>query len=333
MADHIQIGDISPRIQFVGNGVQDTFTYPFPIFVDADLEVYEDDTLKSLSTDYTVAEAGVSSGGTVTFVTPPANAVTVTLRRNKAIERTSDFQESGEFRAKVINDDLDILTATLQQVETEQDRSMKLDPTDTATSMTLPLKAERASRFAAYDADGDPIAAAGTSADLTPVSAFINGLLDDGDAATARATLGLGTFAVENTAAVPAQTLAGKMSCADNELERPRLTDYAESVNVIGATGGGAQDIDLALGNVVTLTVDTSANTFTFSNPSASGMGCSFTLIITNGGSQSVGWPASVDWAGGTPPNLTVAGVDVLTFVTVDGGTLWYGFFAGLDMK
>jgi len=108
---------------------------------------------------------------------------------------------------------------------------------------------------------------------------------------------------------------------------------YSEDVNAIGSTGGGTQDIDLTDGNVVTATVDTSANTFTFSNPPASGKAGSFTLILTNGGSQTVNFPASVDWAGGTAPTLTSAGVDVLTFTTVDGGTTYYGFAAGLDMK
>ena len=108
---------------------------------------------------------------------------------------------------------------------------------------------------------------------------------------------------------------------------------YGEEVNVIGATGGGTQDINLASGNVVTATVNTSANTFTFSNPPASGKCGSFTLILTNGGSQTVNWPGAVDFAGGTAPTLTTAGIDVLTFTTVDAGTIWYGFLAGADMK
>ena len=83
---------------------------------------------------------------------------------------------------------------------------------------------------------------------------------------------------------------------------------------------------------MVTATVDTSANTFTFSNPSASGKSCSFTLILTNGGSQTVNWPGSVDWPGGAAPTLTTTGVDVLVFTTVDAGTTWYGFAAGLAM-
>lgn len=111
------------------------------------------------------------------------------------------------------------------------------------------------------------------------------------------------------------------------------IKDYGEAVNAIGSTGGGTQDIDLELGNVVTATVDTSANTFTFSNPPASGTAGSFTLILTNGGSQTVNWPASVTWPAGGEPTLTSSGIDVLTFVTVDGGTTWRGTVAGLNFS
>ena len=134
---------------------------------------------------------------------------------------------------------------------------------------------------------------------------------------------------------VPSVALAidAEVAFADQVASRPEMKDYAETVNAIGGTGGGTQDFDIALGNVHTATVDTSTNTFTFSNPSATGKSCSFTLILTNGGSQTVNWPAAVDWAGGTAPTLTTAGIDILTFMTIDAGTIWYGFLAGADMK
>ena len=122
------------------------------------------------------------------------------------------------------------------------------------------------------------------------------------------------------------------IACADEQIRRPEFIDYAEAINAIGGTGGGTQDIDITVGNVVSATVDTNTNTFTFSNPSADGKACSFTLFLTNGGSQTVNWPGTVDWAGGSAPSLTSSGVDVLTFTTLDAGTIWYGFAAGLDM-
>jgi len=130
-----------------------------------------------------------------------------------------------------------------------------------------------------------------------------------------------------------AQNWSAGQNFQDNYLQRVNLKDYGEVTNAIGSTGGGTQDIDLSLGNSVSATVDTSANTFTFSNPTASDEQCGFVLYLTNGGSQTVNWPGAVDWAGGTAPTLTTSGKDILCFTTIDGGTTWYGFAAGLDMK
>ena len=158
--------------------------------------------------------------------------------------------------------------------------------------------------------------------------------LDDG---TDKLEIGAGS-AHGTTTAIAVDSAAdmiigGYINFQDEQAIRPEIKDYAETVNAIGGTGGGTQDIDVTAGNVVTATVDTSTNTFTFSDPSATGKACSFTLILTNGGSQTVNWPSSVDWADGDAPSLTSSGVDILTFTTVDAGTIWYGFAAGTDMK
>jgi len=107
------------------------------------------------------------------------------------------------------------------------------------------------------------------------------------------------------------------------------LKDYGETTNALGSAGG-SRTIDLTLGNSITATITTGTVTWTFSNPTATDEGCGFTLVQTNGGSQTVTWPASVDWAGGTAPTLTASGVDILVFWTVDGGTIWHGFAASL---
>ena len=186
--------------------------------------------------------------------------------------------------------------------------------------------------------DGGVLLGSGTGA-ITAMAVLGDGEMIVGDGttnpvaesgATLRTSIGLGTMAVVNTNAVPAQTLAGAVTGADQIVSAINLKDYGEVTNAIGATGGGTQDIDLTLGNSVTATVDTSANTFTFSNPTASDELCGFTLELTNGGSQTVNWPSTVDWAGGTAPTLTASGVDYLVFWTVNGGSRWYGALVGL---
>lgn len=84
-------------------------------------------------------------------------------------------------------------------------------------------------------------------------------------------------------------------------------------------------EIDLSKGVVFSKTV--SADTvFTFIN-APSGRAATFNLIITDGGSATITWPASVKWTDAAAPTLTASGVDVLTFMTPNG-TTWYGTLA-----
>ena len=127
-------------------------------------------------------------------------------------------------------------------------------------------------------------------------------------------------------------TLGGAVAGADQTVARVNLKDYGEVTSALGS-GGGSRTIDLEDGNNFTATVSTSTVTWTFSNPTASDELCGFTLFLTNGGSQTVNWPASVDWAGGTAPTLTTSGLDILVFVTTDGGTIWHGMVGSADSK
>ena len=104
-----------------------------------------------------------------------------------------------------------------------------------------------------------------------------------------------------------------------------------EIVNTIG-TVSGATAINFALGNVVTAIL-ASGGSFTISNPPTSGIYGKFKLILTNGGTVSDPWHASVKFAGGTTPTLTSSGIDILTFETIDAGANWYAVVDGLDMK
>jgi hypothetical protein len=126
-------------------------------------------------------------------------------------------------------------------------------------------------------------------------------------------------------------TLAGEAACADNLVTRATLKDYAVEGSAIGNTGA-TRTFDLAVANFFSATLD-QACTFTFSNPPASGdFGC-FVLELTNGGAFAITYPASVDFIGGVAPTLTASGKDQLAFTTRDGGTTYFAFVAGLDIK
>jgi hemin uptake protein HemP len=104
----------------------------------------------------------------------------------------------------------------------------------------------------------------------------------------------------------------------------------ADSYNeTYAALSGTSPAVNCETGNVFALS--TSGNTtFTFTNPPASGTAYGFTLKVTAGGTHTLTWPSSVDWAGGTAPDAPASGeTNVLVFITHDGGTTWYGFQAG----
>lgn len=152
MAEHITIGDVAPRVQYVADGVLTAFTFPFPIFAEADLEIRLDGAV--LVGGATISGAGASEGGTVTFAEPPAAGTRVTLRRRLKIARATDFQDNGVLRARALNDELDYQVAALQQVADDVAGALRLDPSD-AGSLVLPLRAARANRVLAFDGAGD----------------------------------------------------------------------------------------------------------------------------------------------------------------------------------
>ena len=104
-----------------------------------------------------------------------------------------------------------------------------------------------------------------------------------------------------------------------------KTQEQTEIVNAVG-TVSGATAINFALGNVATAVL-ASGGSFTISNAPTSGIYGKFKLILTNGGTVTDPWHASVKFAGGTTPTLTTSGIDILTFETIDGGTNWYAVF------
>jgi len=92
----------------------------------------------------------------------------------------------------------------------------------------------------------------------------------------------------------------------------------------------GTLTIDLSAGTVFNVASNANITTFTISN-AASGQASAFTLFMTaNGTAYTQSW-GSVKWSNGIAPTLTATSgkVDVVTFVTNDGGTTWFGFLAG----
>jgi len=101
------------------------------------------------------------------------------------------------------------------------------------------------------------------------------------------------------------------------------LGAYTEK-RVVLSDGG----VDLDEGNVFVLAL--AGNTLISITGAVSGKAHSFTLLVTQPSTPvAVTWPGSVLWPGGDAPDMDEAGVYALTFVSVDGGTVWLGMSGG----
>lgn len=191
MVDHIQIDDVTPRIAYTATSGQTEFAIPFAFFEDEDLLVYINGVLKTLTTHYTVAGEGASelSSRKVTLVTGATTGDSVVIVRDIVISRTTDFPTSGPFNITSLNTQLDKIFAILQQEQNKIERTLRLDDSDVTANLDIPDAATRANKFLGFDANGDPMVS--TSVTGTPVSAFMATVLDDTNAAAARATLGI----------------------------------------------------------------------------------------------------------------------------------------------
>lgn len=93
-----------------------------------------------------------------------------------------------------------------------------------------------------------------------------------------------------------------------------------------------AGNIDVVTGSYFTKTIS-AATALSVSNVPGPGNSCSFILELTNAGAYTITWWSGIKWASGTAPSLTASGVDLLGFVTVDGGTTWRGTLISKDSR
>ena len=151
----VPISNVPRRIVFVASGTG-PYAFTFEVLAETDIAVYKDDTLLTLTTDYSVT-INANGTGSVTLVATPTGATQIAIVGDRAIERISDFVTGGDFFANTVNNEFDSLTIFAQQNSEAVSRALIAPQTDPTTiNMTLPRKADRANKYLAFDSDGNP---------------------------------------------------------------------------------------------------------------------------------------------------------------------------------
>lgn len=313
MVTHIQIGDVSPRIQYTADGVQTQFTYPFAIFQNADLQVYRNAALQS--TGFTVSGAGNSAGGTASFTIAPTAGEVVTLARRLSIERVSDFQESGEFRSKVLNDELDYLTAVVQQVADDQSRALQRAITETA-SVEVTLPNPQAGAVLAWNAAANGFVNGPSSANIATAEAYaLNAQNSAAAAVLAQASAVASASAAANSASAAATAAASTMY-ASNET---KSADFS-----VLATDDGKQFlIDTTIGNVTVSLPEGISATDGFRFALAKTSADNHAVIVNRAGSDTINGGSS--WQFSVPHGQSVISLD-----TTPAPDTWFAAGVGL---
>jgi hypothetical protein len=152
------IGATTPRIQYTATASQTVFTVPFEFLANADLAVYVNGTLKTLTTDYTLTGANTTGGGSLTFVTGRTAGEIVTILGNLAYSRdTNKYTKYGLLPAEVLEADFDALQVQSKQLALADQFALRLPMTDSGSApAVLPAKASRVNTLLGFDANGAP---------------------------------------------------------------------------------------------------------------------------------------------------------------------------------
>jgi hypothetical protein len=184
------------RVVYVGDGDTGPFAISFYFIANADIKAVKvliadgTETALVLDTDFTLDGAGDEAGGTLTLTESIDSTYRLVIYRDPAPLQETAYPANDPFPSASHEQVADRLTMVAQRTQSLVERSLRQPDGDADDIDALPAKATRASKYLAFDADGNPTATNGTTEE-NPVSVFMATVLDDADAATARATLGV----------------------------------------------------------------------------------------------------------------------------------------------
>ena len=269
------VNDQARRAQSTGNGSATDFSFSFQVNATSDVKVYVGDTLKTLSTHYTIVDSSAAAGlntdgtGVVKFITSPtdytpANGDVVTILSDVPVARTSVYTSGGNITAAALESDFDTITMQVADREERDGRQLTAPVSDPSNiDMTLPAKASRLGKVLGFNSStGNPEA----TQQVTDASVSVSSL-SAGASPTASVSVSSGTAAF--ALGIP--------------------TGATGATGSTGATGAAGAAASISVGSVTANTVST---------------GGSATAAVSNAGSSSA---ATFNFTFGIPVGATGA--------------------------
>jgi len=241
----ISISDNNPRIAYTATAGQTAFTVPFEFFSDSDLNVYINETLKTITTHYTVS-GGSGSTGTVTLTSGATLNDKVVITRDVTLERTTDFPASGPFQVSSLNTELDKIIAMVADLEDLASRGIVLSDSDTTVSVTLPNVTGRAGKVLAFNSTTGAVEAGPTitatqtvadqAADIETCATNISAITGASTQATNAASSATSAAASASTATTKASEASTSASNASTSKTNAASSATSAATNATTAT-------------------------------------------------------------------------------------------------
>ena len=262
------ISTTTSRISYNGNGVTTVFAFPYRFLANGDLVVVEvaadgTETVKTITTHYTITGAGDDAGGSVTMLVAPASGTRLVIYRDTEVVQETDYISGDSFPAESHERALDRLTMILQEKTpgaAGATRAIQIpigDPGDVNT--VLPPSIARLDKFLVFDAT-------------------------------------TGSVGVSNVTISQVEVLVEELGLTETTVN---VFTKNQSVRPVILTPGVTVNTDAALSNNFTLTA---AQNFTLANPTnlTDGMILNFRIKQDATGSRVVTWGSKFKFPGGT---------------------------------
>jgi hypothetical protein len=144
-----------------GNGSTTVFPFSFKAETADEVQVFVDGVEQT--SGFTVAVSSVAEGGSVTFASPPANGTAVLIASNPSFEQQVEFENAGAFLPESHDEAND--RAAIRDIYLKGRLASALRAPVGESLAELPAKADRAGKYLAFDADGNPVETTGGGSD------------------------------------------------------------------------------------------------------------------------------------------------------------------------
>ena len=161
-----------------GDNITKIFGFPFKVFKNTDLQVYEINTTSgnatgpmTLNTDYSVYINPISEGGSVSFTNAPLSGINTLIERIEPFTQSVSLSTEGPLPPKQIENQLDLSMMTIIQLAEQVGRIISLPISSSLNNLVYPVPA--ANTLIGWNATGT-----GLQNFVNPVLGVPNGILE-----------------------------------------------------------------------------------------------------------------------------------------------------------